>query len=72
MPLWALQQGDTGDIIESFYKSGSHNTSNLLSKKDAVSESFYGMNLSWHLRNVKLGMLYSKNSFSLPVRRDDK
>lgn len=60
--------GNSGDIIESFYKSGTHNTSNLLSKKDAVSESFFGINLSCNLKNVRLGMVYSNSVFSLPVK----
>jgi hypothetical protein len=62
--------GIAGDYIESFYKSGTHNTSSLLLKKDAVSESVLGINLSYNLRSIRLGMAWSENRFSLPVKPD--
>jgi len=62
--------GYSTDSIESFYRSGTHNTINLLSKKDAVSESFYGANLSCNFSNLRLGIVYSRNSFSLPVKTE--
>ena len=62
--------GYSGDYIENLYKSGTHNTPSLLLKKDAVSESVFGMNLSYNFRSVRIGMAWSENSFSLPVKPD--
>jgi hypothetical protein len=62
--------GYSKDYIESLYKSGTHNTSTLLLKKDAVSESVLGINLSYNFRNARIGMAWSENRFSLPVKPD--
>jgi hypothetical protein len=62
--------GYSNDNIENLYKSGTHNTSSLLLKKDAVSESVMGMNLSYNLRNARIGIAWSKNRFSLPLKPD--
>jgi hypothetical protein len=64
----APSPGYSTNYIESFYRSGTHNTINLLAKKDAVSESFYGANLSFNFLNLRAGIVYSQNSFSLPVK----
>jgi hypothetical protein len=63
--------GSSEDYIGSFYRSGTHNTINLLAKKDAVSESFYAASLTCNFQNIKLGMVYSQNSFSLPVKAEE-
>jgi hypothetical protein len=57
--------------IENLYKSGIHNTPGLLLKKDAVSESVFGMNLSYNFSSLRIGMAWSENRFSLPARADD-
>jgi hypothetical protein len=62
--------GNSGDYIESLYMSGTHNTSTLLLKKDAVSESVVGMNLSCNFSSIRLGMAFSENCFSLPIEPD--
>jgi hypothetical protein len=54
--------------IENFYKTGNHNTSSLLSKKDAFSERVLGINLSYNFNNIKIGLGWSENKFSLPVK----
>jgi len=59
--------GSSEDYIENFYKAGIHNTNSLLRKKDAVSETVSGINLSYHLSNLKLGMVWLNNGFSLPL-----
>lgn len=59
-----------GPYISGFYKSGIHNTPALLSKKDAVSETCNGINISYNFQNLRLGGLFSNSSFSLPVRAD--
>lgn len=53
--------------IESFYRSGLHNTSSSMGKKDIVTETSYGADLSYNLRNFRAGILWTANHFSLPV-----
>jgi hypothetical protein len=59
--------GSSKDYIENFYMSGIHNTSTLLLKKDAISELVYGINLSYNFNNVRIGLVWSEDRFSLPV-----
>jgi hypothetical protein len=59
--------GDSTGYIENLYKSGIHNTLTALQKKDAVSETVYGINLKYNLRNASLGIAWSENRFSLPL-----
>jgi len=59
--------GDSNDYIENFYLTGVHNTSSFLLKKDAVSEQTYGLNFSYNFDNVKVGLVWSENRFSLPI-----
>lgn len=62
--------GSSPDHIISFYKGGLHNTESLLSKKDAVTETCYGINLSYNLPDTKAGVALSEVRFSLPVIPD--
>jgi hypothetical protein len=62
--------GNNNDAIENFYKGGTHNTSGLLLKKDAVSERVMGMNLSCNFSIAKIGLVWSENRFSLPFKSD--
>jgi len=55
---------------ESFYESGIHNSSSLIQKKDAVSETSFGTNLLFGFRNFKTGLCYSESRFSKPVMPD--
>jgi hypothetical protein len=59
--------GDSIGYISSFYQAGLHNTASLLQKKGVVTESGYGINLSYNQSNLKIGFTWSENSFSLPV-----
>ena len=59
--------GSSKDYIENFYMAGIHNTSSLLLKKDAVSEMAYGINLSYNFNNIRIGLIWSEDRFSLPV-----
>ncbi len=63
--------GDSIDYIENLYKSGIHNTLSTLQRKDAVSETVYGINLKYNLRNITLGIAWSENRFSLPLISTD-
>jgi hypothetical protein len=59
--------GSSNDYIDNLYTAGVHNTPSLLNKKDAVSQSAFGFNLSYNLHNLKFGIVWSENRFSLPV-----
>jgi hypothetical protein len=54
--------------IENFYLAGIHNTRATLLKKDAVSETAYGINASYNFKSFRIGFTWSGNRFSLPVR----
>jgi len=60
--------GTSKDYIDNFYIAGTHNTSSLLQKKDAISELVYGINLSYNFNNIRVGMVWSEDRFSLPVK----
>jgi hypothetical protein len=57
-------------FLERFYRTGLHNSESLMSKKDAVAETSYGINLTYTFRHLKTGLCYSENRFSLPVLPD--
>jgi hypothetical protein len=59
--------GSENDYIENFYPAGVHNTPSLLKKKDAVAVLAYGILLSYNFNNIKVGLAWSENRFSLPI-----
>jgi len=63
----ASSSGSSNDYIESLYAGGIHNTSTLLSKKDAVSESSFGFTISYNMKSLKMGFSMSENKLSLPI-----
>jgi hypothetical protein len=63
----AYLSDDSIGYIDNFYLSGLHNTASLLHKKGVVTESGYGINLSYNPSILKIGLTWSENSFSLPV-----
>jgi hypothetical protein len=62
--------GYSEDFAETLYKSGTHNTSALLLKRDAISEEVFGINLLYNLKNISIGMSGSGTRFSLPLKSD--
>ncbi len=56
---------------ENLYRTGLHNTLSSLQKKDALSETTYGINLSCNLKKLRVGLLWSENRFSLPSNVED-
>jgi hypothetical protein len=63
---------DTADnssalFVETFYRSGLHNTDPSVRKKDALTEYCYGINLLTDLNNFRLGLLMTASRFSIPV-----
>jgi hypothetical protein len=64
-------EGVSKDYIESLYKTGLHNSVSSLMKKDVISETSFGANLSWNLKNLKIGLTWSGNKFSLPLNFTD-
>ena len=59
--------GSSSDYVDNLYTSGVHSTPSLLNKKDAVAQSAFGINLSYDLNNLKIGIAWSENRFSLPI-----
>ncbi len=60
--------GNSMDLsIRSFYKTGLHSTPATIIKRDAVTETTYGINMSYNLYNLRVGFMWSENSLSLPV-----
>jgi len=63
-----VSSSDSGnDYISNFYLAGVHSTPSLLQKKDAVAVLVYGISLSYNFNNLKVGLIWSGNRFSLPV-----
>jgi hypothetical protein len=61
--------GESSDTyIKSFYKTGLHNTPDLLLKKDVIKETCYSVNISYNFTNLRMGMVWSENRFSKPVK----
>jgi hypothetical protein len=58
----------TGEIsVRTLYKTGYHNSASSILKKDAVKETVSGAALSYNNRNFRSGLLWTMNSFSIPV-----
>jgi hypothetical protein len=57
----------SSDYIDTFYSSGLHNSSTSMLKKDVVNETAIGGNLSYSFSNLKIGLIWTDNRFSLPV-----
>jgi hypothetical protein len=58
-------------FIESFQRSGLHNTISSLEKKDVVKEYCYGINVSSDFKHFRSGLALTGSRFSLPVIRAD-
>jgi hypothetical protein len=54
-------------FVTGFYKGGLHNTESLLLKKDAVAETFFGININYSIQSVRFGLTWSESRFSLPL-----
>jgi hypothetical protein len=54
-------------FVETFYRSGLHNTDPSLRKKDVLKEYCYGINLLSDFNNIRLGLLWTGSRFSIPV-----
>ncbi len=61
-------EGSPDLYVTSFYRSGLHDKPSSVSRKDVVTESCYGLNLAYNLKNSKIGILWSEMRFSLPVQ----
>jgi hypothetical protein len=60
----------TDSSVKSFYKTGLHNTSGSILKKDAVRETGFGLNLTYNFNNLRTGIIWTDTRFSLPVLPD--
>lgn len=63
--------GMVPDQCEALYYSGLHNTVSSLSRKDVVKETSWGVTFSGVYKNMRAGMLFSENRFSLPIKNTD-
>jgi hypothetical protein len=59
-----------GTMIKSLYRTGIHNSSSLIMKKDVLKEYALGINISHSFKNLNAGFLFSDNRFSLPFSPD--
>ena len=57
---------ESGTSVKSLFKTGLHNSSGTMIKKDALGEISYGLNISYNLNNLRTGILWTENRFSLP------
>ena len=64
--------GLSDNYIETIYKTGLHNTAPTLTKKDAVTENFYGANMACSFDYLKIGLTWSGIRLSLPLIIMDK
>lgn len=60
------------ETVKSFYTSGLHNTGNSMKKKDQLTDTNYGANLSYNYKNIRLGATWSQQQLSLPVKNEGK
>lgn len=67
-------KADTGIVPDhclTLYKTGLHTSFSSLSGKDAVGETSWGFSFSGTYGNLRAGMLFSENRFSLPMKNPD-
>jgi hypothetical protein len=58
---------DSVNGVEGFYTSGLHDTETGMERKDVVRNIAWGINASYSIKNVRVGMLWSEDRLSLPV-----
>jgi hypothetical protein len=62
-----LDSDSTILFVSSIYKTGLHNTPSLLLKKDLLTETVYGMSLSYNFRFMRIGASWSETCLSIPL-----
>jgi hypothetical protein len=62
-------ENGSGPFVDTFYRSGLHNTESSIEKKDALTEYCYGISLVSDFKNFRAGLLWTSGRFSIPVRR---
>jgi hypothetical protein len=58
-------------FIETFQKSGLHNSTTSLEKKDAVTENCFIINVSTDFKTFRTGIILTGSRFNLPVTKTD-
>ncbi len=61
---------DSSLYAEHLNETGIHNTKSSLAIRDAMTETFYGINLIYNFRYLKAGFCWSGNRFSIPFITD--
>jgi len=59
--------GYSEDFFSDFYKAGIHNSKSSLQKKDAISETNVGTNISYNFEKLRIGLVWLETKFSLPL-----
>jgi opacity protein-like surface antigen len=62
----SMREDSSYNSIVNLYRTGLHTTSSQIEKKDILSEADYGVNLSYNLSSIKIGLTWSETNFSLP------
>jgi len=57
----------TEKYVVNFYRTGLHNRSLMMTKKNILNEIFYGINVNYNISSVRFGLTWTENSFSLPL-----
>jgi hypothetical protein len=58
--------------VKSIYKSGLHDTTPDIFKKDVLTEISTGANISLNMNNLRVGLTWSENRFSLPFFNESR
>ncbi|MGB0424727.1 MAG: hypothetical protein ACPGED_10395, partial [Flavobacteriales bacterium] len=61
---------EANPVISSFQQSGFHRTENEMFDKDAISETYFGTNVSYKTRNLSLGLTGVASRFDAEVNRN--
>jgi len=56
--------------VKTIISGGIHNTYSSLNKKDNLTDETFGINLAGNYKNLRLGLTWSGDVFSLPVQKD--
>jgi hypothetical protein len=67
-----LNQTDTSSqyTVKTLISGGIHNTLSALNKKDNVTDETFGINVAGNYRNLRIGLTWSQDVFSVPLKKD--
>ncbi len=61
------------NYFQSFYQGGIHNSATSIQKKNGIANQTYGINLTYNLSNVRIGLTWAEDKLSIPMipEKDD-